>query len=613
MRKLFLVVLVVGILAFSPTVATPPTHTSHSFSLVSAAPQGTITRVYGVNYAPEIISAIDRDSYESFVEGLSSIGSRFQKSGDNNLNAREWISDQLTTLSDGRIEVEFVGIYNNVVGKLPGYLPGEHEAFVITSHYDSADDSPGANDNGSGVAAVLELARVLSMYEWPVDIYFVATNYAVPLQWDTPYKGSNELAQIWVDEGVEIAALYNVDMILYPNSYADYTERVLLGYDATTPYPVSHYWADLAKMMGNLWGYDVFRVMDSYTFPVWNDGDHLRFYQNGYESVVSAFESGYATDYISGTRDDVYDYSRFDYHLGRALTGAIGGSIAFSMARAYGERTHLHLTGTLSHGISRTFHIAISTSTSINISSRWFGGGSEYRLYSPGDSLIASAFYPGASAWESTNIFHTTLSSPGLYHLEIGNLAEDNLGYEINILYDTDADGNGVLDKNEYWLDSALFNTDDDADELSNAMEIILGTDRNDPDTDSDFMYDGWEYENGFDPLDPSDGNDDAENDGVSNVNEFILGTNPWSSDTDSDKLPDLWEIENGLDPLVDDAALDNDGDGKTNLEEYEADTNPQEVEQASLNLLVISVPSVVLCIALIGVYMHRKYSSLIT
>ena len=34
-------------------------------------------------------------------------------------------------------------------------------SLVIGAHYDSADDAPGANDNGSGSAAVLELARLL--------------------------------------------------------------------------------------------------------------------------------------------------------------------------------------------------------------------------------------------------------------------------------------------------------------------------------------------------------------------------------------------------------------------------------------------------------------------
>jgi hypothetical protein len=41
-------------------------------------------------------------------------------------------------------------------------LAGDAGTYVIGAHYDSPDDSPGANDNGTGVAAVLELARLLN-------------------------------------------------------------------------------------------------------------------------------------------------------------------------------------------------------------------------------------------------------------------------------------------------------------------------------------------------------------------------------------------------------------------------------------------------------------------
>ena len=44
---------------------------------------------------------------------------------------------------------------------------------VISAHYDSAEESAGANDNGSGVAAVLELARILKDTEMPYDIKFI--------------------------------------------------------------------------------------------------------------------------------------------------------------------------------------------------------------------------------------------------------------------------------------------------------------------------------------------------------------------------------------------------------------------------------------------------------
>jgi biotin operon repressor len=47
-------------------------------------------------------------------------------------------------------------------------------------------------------------------------------------------------------------------------------------------------------------------------------------------------------------------------------------------------------------------------------------------------------------------------------------------------------------------------------------------------------------------------------------------------TDTDSDGMPDWWEVKQGLNPVsADDAAHDGDGDTVTNLEEYQADTDP--------------------------------------
>jgi len=54
----------------------------------------------------------------------------------------------------------FIPEWNNIVVDLPGdELPGE--LLIVAAHYDAVPESPGADDNGTGVAAVLELARVL--------------------------------------------------------------------------------------------------------------------------------------------------------------------------------------------------------------------------------------------------------------------------------------------------------------------------------------------------------------------------------------------------------------------------------------------------------------------
>ena len=74
-------------------------------------------------------------------------------------------------------------------------------------------------------------------------------------------------------------------------------------------------------------------------------------------------------------------------------------------------------------------------------------------------------------------------------------------------------------------------------------------------------------------PLDPTESMD-TDGDGYGNNSD---------NDDDNDGMPDAWEIVNNLDPLVNDANGDPDGDGVSNLEEYNAGTGPYTYEDLSV------------------------------
>ena len=163
----------------------------------------------------------------------------------------------------------------------------------------------------------------------------------------------------------------------------------------------------------------------------------------------------------------------------------------------------------------------------------------------------------------------------------------------------SDTDGDGLPDgwERQYDLDATSDADDDgadgdpDGDGLTNIEERDYLTDPRDYDTDNDSLPDGWEVANGLHPLDPTGVNGahgDPDNDGADNIVEFGQGTDPNNRDTDGDDLPDGWEIRYDLNPL---SALppngrddDPDLDGRTNYEEFLAGTNPKVPEDDSLD-----------------------------
>ena len=91
--------------------------------------------------------------------------------------------------------------------------------------------------------------------------------------------------------------------------------------------------------------------------------------------------------------------------------------------------------------------------------------------------------------------------------------------------------------------------------------------DSTDPDDDNDQMPDAWEEMFGLNPL-VNDANQDPDGDGLTNLEEYNAGTDPFDADSDDDEIPDGYEVDNGLNPNVDDAG-DLAPNGLTNLQNY--------------------------------------------
>ena len=518
--------------------------------------------------------------------------------------ARNYIADCMRNLTNGRVEVEIVDKHLNVVGKLPGYLPGDNPGFLIVGHYDTWFSSLAANEGGAGIATILSLLEPLAAYEWPLDIYFAATN-ARYAQWG-PF-GSDEVAKYFANKGTEFYMVYTPEALLRLNVDVPQDEKLEMVYlDAgASNYHLGKYWAELAESISKNVGLNLINPVPHTNFTHWEYRylEHTDFLERGFLSTMVAIESGFIDDDDIRTPYDTWNNPAYRYYLGREVAGAIGGSIAATMARAYNTLNTRTSYFELDIGRSKSFYIPISTSTTLNLTSRWFGGSTAFTLEDPEGAILAHEAFSESSAWEPTNVFAVPVTENGLYRLRISNTGGHSVGYDMVYTFDSDIDGNGILDSQDYWLDQALFEQDLDGDTISDADEIILGTDLNSADSDQDMMPDDFELEMGFDPTDPSDAAGDADGDGVTNLDEYNLGMNPLSTDSDQDLLPDFWELQYGLNPLLNDSAGDLDEDERSNLQEYMEGTNPLVAEREVITIPLVWILAPALVIASVAVY----------
>lgn len=110
-------------------------------------------------------------------------------------------------------EVEGQRVINIEAARRGGRRPDR--ILVIGAHYDSVSDSPGANDNASGVAVLLELARLHAASPSPTTVRFVAFVNEEPPYFMTTAMGSWRYAADAAARGDNIVAMVSLETIGY--------------------------------------------------------------------------------------------------------------------------------------------------------------------------------------------------------------------------------------------------------------------------------------------------------------------------------------------------------------------------------------------------------------
>ena len=209
------------------------------------------------------------------------------------------------------------GTRRNVIGTLPGVVEPEKVVY-ITGHFDSISEdpenhAPGADDNGSGTAAFLEAARVLSQYAFHYTLKFVGFNSE-----EQGLIGSENYVADIAAQGEDVVACFNYDMIAYAGN--DPAPPDLIIYTNSSSLPLAELLRDACLE------YVPTEVEPVIVEQAIGASDHASFWDYGYLALLGIEEEAWGGDFNPWyhTSDDRIERYPQDYptHVTQAAVAA---------------------------------------------------------------------------------------------------------------------------------------------------------------------------------------------------------------------------------------------------------------------------------------------------
>lgn len=279
-----------------------------------------------------VVNDIRESSYKHFIEDQL-----YTRLGDNrgfgpqHDLARENIASYFAGLGLTTVQEPFQynsqTYYNVVATKIGAVRP--NDVYLVGAHYDSVNN-PGADDNASGVAAVMELARVLSQYQFEATLCFVAFDREEQgLYGSTAYAAAHAADQI--------RGMISLDMIAYNPGGLN---KVRL-YDYV---PGGEIKANLAAAF-DAYGRGVTAVVE--TSPI-GASDHRPFEQRGFDAALVIEHEVWSNPFYHKLSDSVDTLGYLDYQFASKVTGAVAG---YLVTEAVLDDAPSLLTATIADGV----------------------------------------------------------------------------------------------------------------------------------------------------------------------------------------------------------------------------------------------------------------------
>jgi len=263
-------------------------------------------------FVSNIVNQVSQSTYRSYLDNLL-----YAHSGDN-----RGIGGAQHDLARTNIVSQFVSFglqtsldpfpyggntYYNVVGVLPGTSRAS-QYYIVGAHYDSVNN-PGADDNASGVAGVLEAARVLSQYDFEASLVFIAFDRE-----EQGLIGSQDYAsEHWSDD---IRGMISLDMIAY-NHLAGNTASI---YGRAASLALKQALADAMATYGDGLTATIYGQLDA--------SDHAPFEWQGFHAALLIEGGAWSNPYYHQPTDSVDTPGFIDYLFATRMTRSTVGYLA---------------------------------------------------------------------------------------------------------------------------------------------------------------------------------------------------------------------------------------------------------------------------------------------
>jgi hypothetical protein len=227
--------------------------------------------------------------------------------------------------------------FRNIIATRPGLLHPEQRV-VLLAHFDTVADTPGADDNASGVALLLELAEVLQPLRFERTIHLIGVNLEENRIADDPEsgtRGSRALAGHFRDAGWEIEGVVVLESVAFASA------SLPQGFPEEIPVAVPET-ADFIAVIGNERSIDLVRGFvkaiengriqlphvvlavpgNGEALPDCRRSDHAPFWDQGYKAVMITDTTNFRSPHYHGPGDTL---ETLDLDFAAKVCRATGG------------------------------------------------------------------------------------------------------------------------------------------------------------------------------------------------------------------------------------------------------------------------------------------------